>query len=122
MSEQYVKEVCLKAALKTRELDTVPSALLRDCLDVLLPRVTQVTNDSLSSGSFPTVFKSAIVRPLLKKPSLDPNCLQKYRPVSNLSFLSKITEKIVLSQLLIRLEKNNFLNPHQFAYRSGHST
>ena len=78
MSEQYVKEVCLKAALKTYELDPVPSALLRDCLDVLLPRVTQVTNDSLSSGSFPTVFKSALVRPHLKKPSLDPNCLKNY--------------------------------------------
>ena len=78
VSEQYVKGVCLKAALKTRKLDPVPSALLRDCFDVLLPHVTHVTNDSLSSGSFPTVIKSAIVRPLLKMLSLDSNCLKNY--------------------------------------------
>ena len=85
VSEQYAKEVCLKAALKTCELNPGPSALLRGCLYTLLPHVTHVMNDSLRSGSFPTVFKFVIVRPLLKKPSLDPNCLKNYRPVSNLS-------------------------------------
>ena len=90
-------------------------ASLRDCLDVQ-------TNDSLSSGSFPTVIKSAIVRPLLKKTSLDPNCLKKYGPVSNLSFLSKISESIVLSLSSLTWKKNNLLNPHQSACRLGHST
>lgn len=93
-----------------------------DCLDILLPHITTIINDSLSTGVFPLEYKSAIVRPLLKKNSLDPNCLKNYRPVSNLSFLSKLLEKIVLSQLLEHLNENNLLDPHQSAYRAGHCT
>ena len=74
------------------------------------------------SGSFPVSFKSAIVRPFLKKPTLDPDNLGNYRPVSNLPYLSKITEKVVLAQLLKHLQTNKLLYHLQSAYRSGHST
>ena len=77
---------------------------------------------TLLTGSFPSVFKSAVVRPLLKKPSLDTENLKNYRPVSNLPFLSTITEKIVLLQLSQHLESNSLLYPLQSAYRLGHST
>ena len=56
------------------------------------------------------------------KPSLDPNSLKNYRPISNLSFLSKVTEKIVLSQLSAYLNANNLFSTSQSAYRPGHST
>ena len=73
-------------------------------------------------GSFP----SAIVRPLLKKNknknSLDTENLKQYRPVSNLPFISKITEKIVLLQLSQHLESNNLFYSLQSAYPPGHST
>ena len=122
VTEQFVKKLCLSASPKTCELDAIPTPLLCECLDVLLPYITHAVNDSLMSGSFPSIFKPAIVRPLLKKPSLDQDSLKSYRPVSNLSFLSKITEKAVLSQLLSHLQQNNLLNPHQSAYRKFHST
>ena len=122
VTEEFVKKICLSCNPKSCELDPVPTACLIDCLDVLLPHITHVMNTSLSSGHFPPIFKSAIVRPLLKKPSLDQNCLKNYRPVSNLSFLSKVLEKIVLSQLLDHLTHNHLLNPHQSAYRQSHST
>ena len=121
VTEEFVKKVCLSASPKSCELDPVPSSLLFECIDVLLPCITHVINSSLSSGCFPELFKSAVVRPLIKKPSLDHNCLKNYRPVSNLSFMSKLLEKIVLSQLLSHLEQNHLLNPHQSAYRHGHS-
>ena len=60
-----------------------------ECLETLLPAVTAVINQSLQTCVFPFVFKEAIVKPLLKKPSLDPNSLKNYRPVSNLSFFVK---------------------------------
>ena len=122
VTEEFVKKVCLSCNPKSCELDPVPTSVLIDCLDVLLPHITHIMNTSLSSGHFPHIFKSAIVRPLLKKPSLDQNCLKNYRPVSNLSFLSKVLEKIVLSQLLDHLTQNHLLNPHQSAYRQSHST
>ena len=67
-------------------------------------------------------FKTAIVKLLLKKPALDQNVLKNYRPISNLPFLSKILEKVVLHKLLAHLQENNLCNPFQSAYRAGHST
>jgi hypothetical protein len=69
----------------------------------------------------PPSYKHAIVTPLLKKQSLDKNNLNNYRPVSNLSFLSKVSERLVASRLTEYLEMNNLLNPHQSAYRTYHS-
>ena len=109
-------------AVKTCELDPLPSTLLKDFLDDLIPYFTCVINKSLATGNFPSVFKSAVIRPLLKKPSLDPDNLKNYRPVSNLSLLSKLTEKIVLLQLSEHLQTNNLLYSLQSAYRPGHST
>nr|KAG5705734.1 hypothetical protein BaRGS_027393 [Batillaria attramentaria] len=51
---------------------------------------------AVMDGSVPDSFKQAIVLPLLKKSGLDANVLKNYRPVSNLPFLSKVLEKIVL--------------------------
>ena len=91
-----------------------------ECLYSLLPRITAVFNNSLVSGVFPSVYKSALVKPILKM-SLDPSDIKNYRPVSNLSFLSKVLERIVLSQLNEHLNHNNLLSPLQSAYRPNHS-
>ena len=69
-------------------LDLIPTTLLLDCFDAALHALTIIVNDSLTSGIFPSIFKTAIVKPLLKKPSLDQNELKNYRPVSNLSCLN----------------------------------
>ena len=53
---------------------------------------------------------------------IDPNSLKNYRPISNLYFLSKVTEKIVFSQLSAYLNANNLFPTFQSAYRPGHST
>ena len=90
--------------------------------DDLLPTITYIINSSLLSGSFPVSFRSAVVKPLLKKSTLDPNVLKNYRPVSNLSFLSKILEKVVLQQLFDYLNTYSLLSPNQSAYRPAHST
>jgi hypothetical protein len=100
----------------------MPTQLMYDNLDVLLPTITRLINESLSSGSVPAAWKTAVVKPLLKKPSLDQNDLKNFRPVSNLPFWSKILEKVVLHQLNAHLEANGLLNIHQSAYRANHST
>ena len=71
----------------------------------------------------PQCFKHALLKPLLKKKaSLDPNCLKSYQPVSNLPFLSKVLEHIVLKQFLQHLQSHSLLEPFQSAYRKCHST
>ena len=85
-------------------------------------QITNIINTSLASGFVPPDFKTAIVKPLLKKTSFDQKVLKNYRPISNLPFLSKILEKVVLHKLLAHLQENNLCNPFQSACRTGHST
>ena len=63
-----------------------------------------------------------IVYPGLKKPSLDPDDLANYRPISNLSFVSKLLERAVHAQLLLYLNDNELLPSVQSAYRQFFST
>ena len=76
----------------------------------------------METSTFPQNFKEAHVRPLLKKTSLPKNELKNYRPVSNLSFISKILEKKVANGLQAHIKNNHLCNPLQSAYRKHHST
>ena len=117
-----MKECILNSAPKSCELDPIPSKLLIECLDSILPSLTDLFNSSLASGIFPQYFKSALVTPILKKKCLDHNDLNNYRPVSNLCFIAKILEKLVLSQVSSYLNSHNLYNTCQSAYRPGNST
>ena len=117
-----VKECILNSAAKSCELDPIPSKLLIECLDSILSSLTDLLNSSLASGIFPQCFKSALVTPIVKKRCLDHNDLNNYRPVSNLCFIAKIQEKLVLSQVSSYLNSHNLYNTCQSAYRPGHST
>ncbi|KAK3530056.1 hypothetical protein QTP86_011077 [Hemibagrus guttatus] len=88
----------------------------------LLPFITTVINVSLTSGHVPTAFKKARVIPILKKPALIPSDISNYRPVSLLSFLSKILECIVSNQLSEYLLQNNLHDPKQPGFKAAHST
>ena len=79
-------------------LDPMPTSLVINCIDVLLPVITRIINLSLESGSFASNWKSALVNPLLKKTGLD-LVFENYRPVSNLQYVSKLTERVVFNQL-----------------------
>jgi hypothetical protein len=69
----------------------------------------------------PLSQKVAVIAPCLKKVDLDPNAMSSYRPVSNLSFLSKVIEHAVYNQLMAYLNAANLLRPRQSAYRAGFS-
>jgi len=74
------------------------------------------------SGLFPTEFKEAIVRPLLKKSGLDSTQKKNYRPVPNLSFLSKLLERATQARLEVFLDSIDLMPTMQSAYRRFHST
>ena len=73
-------------------------------------------------GNFPQSYKNATVRPLLKKHNLPHDDLFSYRPISDLNFLSKVLERIILSRINIHLRKFPSLCRFQSAYRKFHST
>ena len=66
VTEEYVRNIISKRKKKFRELDPLPAKLFYECLDVLLPYITKICNDSLESSTFPSHFKDSLVIPLLK--------------------------------------------------------
>ena len=76
----------------------------------------------LGTGVFPDNFKSSSVIPLLKKYNLDKEDLSNYRPISHLSFLSKLTERVVKNRLTQHLSSNNLLNSSSLPTYKHHST
>ena len=121
VSVKEVEMIIKKSASKSCELDPWPTWLLKRHLPLLVNNIANIINASLSNNHVPTQMKQALVRPTLKKPSLDPSEAQSYRPVSNLSFISKILEKVVCTQLTKYLDANQLHHPFQSAYRTRHS-
>ena len=73
--------------------DPFPTKLLMYHLETIIDTILHIVNLSLTTGVFPTSCKWSIGIPLIKKTGQDCEVLKNYRPVSNLSFLSKIIEK-----------------------------
>ena len=107
---------------KSCSLDPIPTWILKTCRETLTPILTMIVNTSLSSGTFPSNLKEAIIAPILKKVSLDPDCLKNYRPVSNIPFLSKLVEKEVSRHFVAHLAANGINTKFQSAYKAQNST
>ena len=112
VSQLTVKECILISARMSCDLVPIPSKLLINCLDSILLSLTDLFNSSLASGIFSQCFKSAVVTPILKKRCLDHNDLNNYWPVSNLCFIAKILEKLVLSQVYSYINSHNLYNTY----------
>ena len=117
LTEQDVKSLMQHSSLKSCALDPMPSTLVSRC-DVLLPVLSRLIN---MSGQFPVAWKEALVLPLLKKPGLD-ILFTNFRPVSNLPFVSKLTEAAVYNQTHGHICMNNLYPANQSSYRKNYST
>ena len=107
---------------KSSDADPLPVPVMKQLADVLAPFLWALYNRSMTTGHFPAVYKQAIITPLLKKPDLDPTDAGSFRPISNLSVVSKLLERLVSRQLLNYVQSSGLLPTYQSAYRPGHST
>lgn len=107
---------------KSSSSDPLHTSLLKQCVFTLAPFITRLFNVSLSSGVFPRPWKQALVTPVPKKGCRDTFDLKSYRPISNLTVLSKLLERLVSSQIRTFLYSNDLLPTMQSAYRQHHST
>ena len=121
LSTDAVMKLISKSKTKSSLLDPIPTALLKQCLDVLIEPITNIINSSLREGVFPQNWKTAIVTPLLKKTGLE-LIFKNFRPVSNLSYISKLVEKAGLSQYVTYLKKIDRFSSLNSAYKEKHST
>ena len=107
---------------KASPLDLIPTSTLKRFSHLFAPIVSKLTNLSFSPAIFPASFKTAQVLPLLKKGNLDPTIPSNYRPISNLSTISKIIERLVHSRITSHVSSSLNFNSFQSAYRKHHST
>ena len=121
LSERNVCELIRASAKKSCLLDPFPTNVVCDSLNVLLPVITNMVNASLFTGHFPDNWKEAIINPLFKKGAID-FAYKNLRPVNNLQFVSKITERAVFDQLYAHIMKNELFPELQSTYRKPNST
>ena len=114
-----ITKLIAKSKPKTSKLDPAPTGLIKQSVNIVAPFVTNIINASLTSGIFPTDLKKGLILPLLKKPSLDREELCNYRPITNLTFLSKLTGRVVASQMLAYLQSNSLLSKFSISIQTS---
>ena len=121
LSQEEVHDLICASTKKTCSLDPIPTKLVFDCLDILLPVITKIIRYSIYHGFFLSVWKNALLFPLLKGDGSEP-IFKNYRPASNLQFIYKLTESAVSKQLQHHISRNKLFPLLQSSYRKFHST
>ena len=99
---------------------SIPNKIMKISKKIISLPLSQLINDSIFKGSFPNICKIAQVIPIFKNDSR--LLYTNYRPISLLSNLSKIFEKVIHSRLDFLVEQQNYLYPYQFGFRIDYST
>ena len=121
LTYQDVEKIISRSTSTSCEVDPIPTSLLKEALPLLIEILTAIVNLSMQSSVFPESLMEALVKPLLKKITLELTD-KNYRPVLKLQFTGKLIEHAVTNQLNEHITQNNLREPVQLAYRSGHST
>ena len=103
-------------------IDFIDTRTVKLAVAEISPALTHIINLSISTSTFPSVWKYAKVVPLLKSLTADSLLPKSYRPVALLPILSKVLEKIVFAQFVNYLEVNNLVHPNLHGSRAAHST
>ena len=122
ISESKLCKIISSGNSKFCALDPLPTSLVKVLLPALLPAIHTIVNRSLGESYMPDALKEAIVKPLLKKPSLDKEIYKNYRPVSNLPYIGKVIEHVVIEEIENHLSTYQLHEPLQSAYTHNHST
>ena len=106
-----------KTSLDTDYLNIKLLKISKDYIDLPL---NHILNLYLSSGTFPLKMKLSSIKPIHKKNNI--NIISNYRPISILSQLSKILEKIIYNRLMQFIQNNNIINTTQYGFIKKHNT
>src|SRR6218665_1999307 len=87
-----LRHIIIAAAPKSCELDPLPTFLLQEHLDILLPLLTTICNRSILEGVLPPAKKRSILIPVIKREGLDPTDPGNFRPTANVTFISTAVE------------------------------
>ena len=122
----YVNKIYIEQLLKNikcnASIDNITTELFKHNKSYFIPIYCLIINQCISSNHFPTFLKHAILTPKIKQPTADSSILNNYRPISNLTLLSKLIERVISKHLTDYLTTHNLTDPRQSAYKRHHST
>ena len=116
LSRLEVKKIVMEIKAEMNELDLLPAKFLKESTEKFIGLLANIANISLESGVFAKVWKTALLHPLMKKVGLDA-IKSNFQPVSNLSFISHLVEKVAISQLVQHADYYDLSQQYQSAYR-----
>ena len=121
LTHEEVKKIIMSSPSKLCENDTISTTLLKEILPSILDLIVNIVNDLLTQGIFPDSVKEVLLKPLLKRINLE-LLKSNYKPVSNLTFISKVTEHCATYLMTKYIVENHILKPNKSAYHANHST
>ena len=121
-SPQEIKSIIQKLPNnKAPGLDDINNKLIKNFSQKVIVQLTYIINAILVHGYYPMAWKTAVVVPI-RKPNKDASDPKNYRPISLLSAISKIAEKVILSRLNEIIKNKNLIIEEQFGFREGHGS
>ena len=114
-SDTNLNKLIMEIAMESCKIYIIPTKLLKGVLKYCIPTSIKILNLPLNTGKFHEGWKSAVIRPLIK--SLQKGTIKtNYRPVSNLSLISKILKKCSREQVTQHCNNYYILPSYQSAY------
>lgn len=101
-------------------LDEIPTYVLKCVAEFICKPIALIVNESFREGIFPNELKKAKLVPIYKKGNR--HVADNYRPISLLSSVSKVFERVIYDRLLEFINKNNVLSEQQYGFRPKRST
>lgn len=101
--------------------DGIANVMIKNLPGSAIENLAKLFNSCLTNSYFPDHFKIASVK-AIPKPGKDLRIPSNYRPISLLSCVGKLFEKLIHARLLTHINDNNLLKPEQFGFRQQHST
>jgi hypothetical protein len=101
-------------------IDGIPTAIMKKCEENIAPVLTKIIHQSMREGVFPDSLEISKMIPIFK--GGDARHVKNYRPISLLSVVSKVFEKIVKTRLINRLADSGILDKYQYGFRSKSTT
>ena len=100
--------------------DNISQKMLKEARDAITPSLTKLFNMSLDLAKYPSQWKRAHVLPIFKKD--DSASVDNYRPVSILSCVGKLFERVIFKYVYNFCRDNNVISLKQSGFKPGDST
>ena len=121
MSEQHIRDAIDKTKIsKGFGNDNISSYFLKHALPYIITSLACIFNNSLEKREFPALWKTARVIPIFKEG--EKNAKENYRPISVLTVVSRLFERLIFNQVYQHLNTNDLLAPSQSGFRTLHPT